>query len=100
MMKTFSPNNPRIERAYQRALDAGDCKVFKISPAHVLVVDAVGLAHIEVMAANVAPAWLTRSRKMTPHAAQLAIRKSATIAPQFKAVYLAMIDAQGKEVRR
>ena len=99
MMKTFCPNNPRIERAYQRALDAGDCKVFKFSPAHVLVVDAVGLAHVEVLTANDAPAWLTRSKPMTPHAAQVAIRKSSTIAPQFKAVYLAMLDAQGKEVR-
>ena len=93
-------NSPRIERAYIRAREDGMCQAFRFSPAHVLVVDAVGLAHIEVLTTNDAPAWLTRSKPLTPHAAQVAIRKSATIAPQFKSVYLAMLDAaQTKEVR-
>jgi len=83
---------------YRRDRDAGRCAVGRFTQAHVAVLPPNGALHIEVLTDNVPPRWLTISPQMRPNEIENAIRKSATISPQFKTVYLQMLKA-GKEVR-
>ena len=78
---------------YKRDRDAGRCTVGQFSPVHILVSAPDGTTRVEIIDGTQPPPWVMRSARMRAKEIERTIRRSSSISPQMKAVYLTMLDS-------